>query len=81
MANDRVHIRCSGCGGWKMLMKHDGRSLHANAPIVEWLDSHGRCHPERLSADLGGNPGFTLHMDSEVGAALAYDRQNAGPPE
>lgn len=68
-----------------MLMKFDGLALHASRsslqpPILDWLDLHGECHPGRLG-NLGGDPGFTLHTDDEVGKVLAIDRQNAGPPK
>ncbi|MFA6204560.1 MAG: hypothetical protein WC710_15385 [Gallionella sp.] len=59
-------------------MSYNGQELSANAEIVEWLNLHGRCHPQ-AGVDLAGEPGFTLHTDDEVGEKLSHDRQNAGP--
>ena len=80
MANDRVMIKCDGCGAWKMLLKHMGAGLYTNPEggVLEWLDSHGECHPRAFSADLDGAPGFSLHC--EGAAALAPAKQNATPP-
>jgi hypothetical protein len=81
MASDRVFIRCSGCGAWKMLMKHStGAFSTQDNGILDWLDAHGLCHPNLYNNDLGGNPGFTLHTEDDVGGALSFDKQNADPP-
>ena len=45
--------------------------------IMEWLDSHCRCHPRSYEMDLGDDPGFTLH--TEVGfldGSLDMEKQN-----
>ena len=83
MANDRVHIRCDGCGAWKMLMKFNAAGLHtADNGILEWLDAHGACHPKASGVDLGGVPGFSLYTDDDAfGEALAIGLQNAAPPD
>lgn len=78
MANDRVHIKCKGCGAWKMLLTHSGAGLHVtDKDILGWLENHGGCHPRAFSADLDGDPGFSLHTDDDVGGELSFDRQNA----
>lgn len=81
MSNDRVHIKCEGCGAWKMLMKHSGGGLHTcDNGILEWLDSHGSCHPNAFSTGLNGNPGFSLHTDDAVGGELDMAKANQPPP-
>lgn len=82
MANDRVFIKCDGCGAWKMLLKYDGARLRTtDNGILEWLDQHGMCHPHAFSHDLEGLPGFSLHTEDADSHVLAFDRQNALPPE
>ena len=81
MANDRVMIRCSGCNAWKMLLKHKSGygPITDDNGILEWIDSHASCHSRRYRFDLNGDPGFTLHTeDDEI---LAFEKQNAGPPD
>ena len=81
MANDRVHIRCDGCGAWKMLLKHSGAGLHTcDNGILEWLDTHGDCHPLAFSVGLQGLAGFSLHTDDAVGGELQFGKQNSPPP-
>ncbi len=47
MANDRVFIKCKGCGGWNLLLKHLGAGSYTveDTDILDWLDSHAECHP------------------------------------
>ena len=80
MANDHVHIRCSGCGAWKMLLKHFPGSLATrDNGILEWLDEHGDHHPKLYENDLGGYPGFSLYTDDDIGGVLDPEKQNAKP--
>jgi hypothetical protein len=81
MANDRVHIKCKSCGGWKMMLKHTfgtGPSPRENG-ILDWLERHSACHPKARSPDLGGDPGYELYTDDAVGNELALDKQNYVP--
>lgn len=81
MANDRVHIKCKGCGAWKMLLSYNGTSLRpTDSEILDWLSDHGECHPNLYSPHLNGDPGFSLHTDDDVGFELAFNGQNASPP-
>ena len=80
MANDRVHIKCDGCGAWKMLLVHGAGLGTANNGILEWIDCHCGCHPRAFASDLGGVPGFSLYTDDAVGKELDSDRANALPP-
>lgn len=76
MANDRVIIKCSGCGGWKMLLKHfvgAGPKTRDNG-VLDWLDSHAKCHPHWKNISLEGNPGFTLHTEESLD--LDWNKQN-----
>lgn len=81
MANDRIHIRCDGCGAWRMLMSHSGAGItSANDTVLRWIDSHGGCHPNAFgTADLGGIVGFSLHLDGDIGSTLDPALQNASP--
>ena len=80
MSNDRVHIKCEGCGAWKMLLSHNGAGLTtADNGILKWLDAHGGCHPHAFDVGLEGNPGFTLHTDDDVGRELEFDKANTVP--
>lgn len=66
MANDRVFIRCSQCGGHKMLLKYFpgvGLTTRDNG-ILEWLDAHAICS-SGLGGDLGGDPRFTLFTERD----------------
>ena len=82
MANDRVFIKCETCGGWKMLLKFfptSGLTTRDN-DILEWLDTHARCHPRSYNGNLGGDPGYTLHTeDSLENGGLDYSKQNRTP--
>jgi hypothetical protein len=80
MANDRVMIKCEGCGAWKMLLKHYPGTLATwDNQVLEWIDSHGQCHPRLYEMNLDGNPGFSLH--TEGSPELDPDKQNAPPPK
>ena len=80
MSNDRVHIKCDGCGAWKMLLVHNGAGLGTcDNGILEWLDEHGACHPHAFSTDLHGATGFSLYTDDAVGKELPIDKQNKVP--
>jgi len=80
MANDRLMIKCDGCGAWKMLMKHMGAGLYTtDNGVLPWLDSHGGCHPHAFSAHLYDVPGFSLHCEGVD--ALDPAKQNAKPPK
>ena len=80
MANDRVFIRCDGCGSWTMLMKYNGAFLCTwNEKVLGWLDDHGWCHPECGSVTLS-KPGFSLHTEDAIPSELDPSKQNAGPP-
>jgi len=80
MANDRVFIQCNVCGGWKMLLKFfPGTLATMDNGILEWLDTHGPCHPRFFSNDLGGNPGFKLFTESDA-KELPKDKYDAEGP-
>ena len=82
MADDRVFIKCKTCGGWKMLLKFycgQGLTTRPGSGILEWLDTHAVCNS--FVVNLGGDPGFTLHTEEDLGIALDWERQNARPPE
>lgn len=80
MANDRVMIRCEGCGAWKMLLKHFPSALGTrDNGILEWIESHCPCHPRFDLSDLGGNPGFSLLTENANDLDMA--KQNAPPPK
>ena len=90
MANDRVFIKCKGCGGWKMLLKYfpgEGLTTRDNG-ILEWLDTHRYCHsvyqldPEHFGLQLmtlHGDPGFTLHTEADFQNELPMNKQNRKP--
>lgn len=82
MADDRVFIKCKGCGGWKMLLKHyqsNPGPMYWDNGVTEWLDKHALCHPGAFNADLGGDPGYTLHTENDIGRELDCDKQNHVP--
>jgi len=82
MANDRIFIRCDGCGAWKMLMKYFPGSLSTrDNNILVWLDAHGGCHPNMFEPDLAGVVGFSLHTESQHSEVLDPQKHNALPPE
>ncbi len=61
-------------------MSHCGAGLHpSDHDPMGWLARHGGCHPRAFSVDLGGNPGFTLHTDDDVGGVLEPKKINALP--
>ena len=81
MANDRVHIRCDGCGAWKMLIKFFPGNLSVrDNGILPWIDAHGPCHAHLYCNNLGGDPGFTLFTDDDIGLSLEPELQNTMPP-
>jgi hypothetical protein len=51
-----------------MLLKHSPVTgpLASDNRVLEWLSSHGKCHPNKDQIDLGGNPGFTLHTEDSI---------------
>jgi len=78
MADDRVFIKCDGCGGWKMLLKHyAGTGLKQSGnEIMEWLDTHSICHANQYDVTLQ-SPGFTLHTEEGLtDGHLQADKQN-----
>ena len=80
MANDRVFIKCNGCGGWKMLLKYfpnTGSTTRDNG-ILKWLDAHAGCHQRAGHPDLDGDTGFELFAESGVDS-LDYEKQNTTP--
>ena len=78
MANDRVMIRCDGCGAWKMLIKFfPGDFSTRDNGILEWIDSHGPCHFRLYDVDLANTPGFSLFCEGHP--ALDPKKQNAEP--
>lgn len=80
MANDRVFIRCDGCGAWKALLSYNGGFICSYGPdVLEWIDEHGLCHPECGAVALS-KPGFSLHMEDAIPSELDPSKQNAGPP-
>lgn len=83
MADDRVFLRCKYCGGWKMLLKFFSSSgaTHRDNGVLDWLDAHAECHPNRHNFNLGGDPGFTIHTEEDLveGGALDWGKQNFVP--
>jgi len=50
--------------------------------ILEWLDSHGACHPRLKADDLQSNPGFKILTESSKEFdALDFEKQNGMPPQ
>ncbi len=83
MADDRVFLKCKGCGGYKMLLKHfvtSGPTTRDNG-ILDWLDGHADCHPRRWSPSLAGDPGFTLHTEDDwcPDGPLTSEKHNYNP--
>lgn len=71
MADDRVLIKCEYCGRWKMLLKHytgAGPKTWDN-DILQWLDHHANCREDQFDFHLV-SPGFTLHLENEIGYTL-----------
>jgi len=61
MSNDRVFIKCNGCGATRALLKHHPGLLDVcDNDLVPWLNHHGNHHPRLYYADLGGDSGFSL---------------------
>ena len=83
MANDRVMMRCDGCGAWMMFLKHYPGQLGTYTPewsarFISWVDQHCQCHPHFFGAHLHDLPGFSLHCEGAPG--LDPQKQNAAPP-
>ena len=83
MANDRVMMRCDGCGAWKMFLKHYPGDLSTytarhQVEFLCWVDAHCACHPDFNGTSLKGNPGFSLWTEGTN--ELDPDKQNAPPP-
>ncbi len=67
-----------------MLLKYYPGTGLRTAPdlgILEWLDSHSRCHPssKAFHPNLDGNPGFSLHTEDDLGKDLSFELQNSSP--
>ncbi len=81
MANDRVYIKCKGCGGWKMMFKYYPGELYIDkdlaGPLLDWLGTHSQCHM-RIEGipgmDLGGEPCFSLHTEDAPDEELDLER-------
>lgn len=81
MSNDRVFIKCKGCGRWNLLLKHMGAGSYTKEgrDILDWLDSHAECHPRCYAGDLDGDPGFELHTEDAIGEALLWENRQQTP--
>jgi hypothetical protein len=68
MADDRLFIKCKGCGGCKMLLKHfAGTGLtHRDNGILPWLDGHRYCHQTTHMMNLGNDTCFTLLTEDNL---------------
>lgn len=49
-------------------------SARPHLGILDWLNSHGGCHPNLWAGDLGGVIGFSLHLEGAPG--LMPEKQN-----
>lgn len=80
MSNDRIFLRCEGCGGWTVLAKHYPGQLYFNHN-PSWIAAHEQCHPRLYAMDLGGQVGFSLHTEDHIGTGLPLDpaKQNWSP--
>lgn len=81
MANDRIFIVCSYCGGWKMLLSHFPGSLSTrDNNILDWINAHAKCHKYFFSSDLHGETGFCLITeDNEYMEMIDMKKQNYIP--
>lgn len=80
MANDRIYVKCKGCGGYKMFFKYFPGNLttRTNFGIIEWLDQHTDCHPKGYDLDLGGDPGFEFICTSDPDSLLKMEDGKCG---
>jgi len=67
MANDRIYLRCKGCGNQYLLLKYYPCNSYIWRPeeIQEWMDQHIADCNELGMGDLGGNPCFDLITESD----------------
>lgn len=88
MANDRVFIKCEGCGASTMFLKHypgmlgpmdDDDALET----MKWVEDHCQCNPNYWSSDLGGITGFSLHTEDEFkeGGQMDFSKMNLPSPK
>lgn len=70
MANDRVMIRCDGCGEWTTMLTYSHMVPVPWEGILGWLDAHAEHHPHCFAPHLNEVPGFSIHMESAVGRSL-----------
>jgi len=48
--------------------------------ILQWLDSHGPCHPQLQANDLHSDPGFKILTESSKEFdRLDFKKQNGAP--
>ena len=68
MANDRINLRCRGCGAEKMLVKYYPRQfdgIWSPTEVSWWIAEHLQCSPHWGQQDLGGDRCFDLFTESE----------------
>jgi hypothetical protein len=70
MANDRIFIRCKGCGRWIGLCKYypghlDYLDDKGGFTLGDWLHSHSE-EDKFLKGDLESDPGFELLTEQSL---------------
>ena len=65
MANDRIYIKCKGCGKTACIAKYFMSPISPTGLADEFIANHDECHPNMYSYDLEGDPGFMLFTESD----------------
>lgn len=68
MANDRIYLKCRGCGATRSLAKYYptlGYGVWWPDEVAQWIDKHMRCSPHFGEKDLNGDRCFDLFTESD----------------
>ena len=68
MANDRIWIKCRGCGKKRSFAKYYptlGHGIWFPKAVEDWVEKHMKCSPNFGKQDLGGDRCFDFIAESD----------------
>jgi len=79
VANDRIHMKCRGCGDTLMLAKFYPADFGVWYPdmVSKWIELHIPCSVDRYASDLGGERCFDLFAESDPDAEQLLQNSTA----
>lgn len=81
MANDRIYMKCRGCGETKMLAKYYPSNYGVWWPeeVCKWIEDHMKHSPNFGEMDLKGDRCFDLFTESDERFGELYQPPNKKP--